>query len=191
MFHCRSLPKSVTGEHPSWSSGVGSFSSTYSPFIFSLLLSLSLSLYIYISICVCESEYKILEQRRMREVEEEEVGVLGASSFSTINTGVLGLKSFMCPLGINDFPMTNADHIKEGLSILAKYRRLLLVHAEIQQELEDIADDPRSYSTYLKTRLASELLTIANDARAGGPAEGAHLHIVHLSDVRSCLDLIK
>ncbi|XP_028091435.1 allantoinase-like isoform X2 [Camellia sinensis] len=65
------------------------------------------------------------------------------------------LKSFMCPLGINDFPMTNADHIKEGLSVLAKYIRLLLVHAEIQQELKDIADDPRSYSTYLKTSLAS------------------------------------
>ncbi|CAL5366343.1 unnamed protein product [Camellia sinensis] len=103
-------------------------------------------------------------------------------------------KSFMCPLGINDFPMTNADHIKEGLSVLAKYRRLLLVHAEIQQELEDIADHPRSYSTYLKTREEAanrELLTVANDARAGGPAEGAHLHIVHLSDARSSLDLIK
>ncbi|KAL7255778.1 hypothetical protein ACSBR1_009832 [Camellia fascicularis] len=36
-----------------------------------------------------------------------------------------------------------------------------------------------------------ELLTVANDARAGGPAEGAHLHIVHLSDARSSLDLIK
>ncbi|KAL7231415.1 hypothetical protein ACSBR2_009633 [Camellia fascicularis] len=61
----------------------------------------------------------------------------------------------MCPLGINDFPMTKADRIKEGLSILAKYRRLLLVHAEIQRELEGIADDPRSYSTYFKTWLAS------------------------------------
>lgn len=42
--------------------------------------------------------------------------------------------------------------------MLAKYRRPLLVHAEIPQEL-DMADDgaanPRSYSTYLKTRPAS------------------------------------
>ncbi|XP_059443678.1 allantoinase-like [Corylus avellana] len=29
-----------------------------------------------------------------------------------LNVGVLGLKSFMCPSGINDFPMTNASHIK-------------------------------------------------------------------------------
>ncbi|KAE9444640.1 hypothetical protein C3L33_23462, partial [Rhododendron williamsianum] len=101
-------------------------------------------------------------------------------------------------VGINDFPMTNAGHIKEGLSVLAKYKRPLLVHAEIKQEpegileLEDSAVDPRSYSTYLKTRPASweeaairELLTVTNGTRTGGPAEGAHLHIVHLSDARS------
>ncbi|CAL5412219.1 unnamed protein product [Camellia sinensis] len=122
----------------------------------------------------------------------------GSALEGLLKAGVLGLKSFMCPSGINDFPMTNAGHIKEGLSILAKYRRPLLVHAEIQQELEDIADDPRSYSTYLKTRPASweeaairELLTVTNSTRAGGPAEGTHLHIVHLSDARSSLDLIK
>jgi hypothetical protein len=45
-----------------------------------------------------------------------------------------------------------------GLSILAKYRRPLLVHSEIQQDSEihleakDDSDDARSYSTYLKTR---------------------------------------
>ena len=97
----------------------------------------------------------------------------------------------MCPSGINDFPMTNANHIKvcliiseihfsfeldcyvmlftsellvdllillqEGLSVLAKYRRPLLVHAEIEQELEGNSEleDSRSYSTYLKTRPAS------------------------------------
>ncbi|KVH89545.1 Metal-dependent hydrolase, composite domain-containing protein [Cynara cardunculus var. scolymus] len=36
-----------------------------------------------------------------------------------------------------------------------------------------------------------ELLTVSKDTRIGGPAEGAHLHIVHLSDSRSSLELIK
>ncbi|XP_059435708.1 allantoinase-like isoform X1 [Corylus avellana] len=121
-----------------------------------------------------------------------------------LNAGVLGLKSFMCPSGINDFPMTNASHIKEGLSILAKYRRPLLVHAEIQQEseshleLKDGSHDPRSYSTYLQTRPPSweeaairELVTLTKETRTGGLAEGAQLHIVHLSDSSSSLDLIK
>ncbi|EOY28276.1 Allantoinase, putative isoform 5 [Theobroma cacao] len=120
-----------------------------------------------------------------------------------LNAGVLGLKSFMCPSGINDFPMTDANHIKAGLSVLAKYRRPLLVHSEIQQDVESYlqdedGDDPRLYSTYLKTRPPSweeaairELLTVTKDTRIGGPAEGAHLHVVHLSDASSSLDLIK
>ncbi|XVE51319.1 hypothetical protein DITRI_Ditri02bG0030500 [Diplodiscus trichospermus] len=121
-----------------------------------------------------------------------------------LNAGVLGLKSFMCPSGINDFPMTDASQIKAGLSVLAKYRRPLLVHSEIQQDSESQlqvdngGDDPRSYSTYLKTRPPSweeaairELLTVTKDTRIGGPAEGAHLHVVHLSDASSSLDLIK
>ncbi|EEF43258.1 allantoinase isoform X2 [Ricinus communis] len=126
----------------------------------------------------------------------------GSSLEALLSAGVLGLKSFMCPSGINDFPMTDATHIKEGLSVLAKYRRPLLVHAEIQQDsesyIEDGMDDPRHYSTYLKTRPASweeaairELLTVSKDTRIGGPAEGSHLHIVHLSDSGSSLQLLK
>lgn len=36
-----------------------------------------------------------------------------------------------------------------------------------------------------------ELLTVTKDTRVGGSASGAHLHIVHLSDSTSSLDLIK
>ncbi|KAI5657066.1 hypothetical protein M9H77_25859 [Catharanthus roseus] len=120
-----------------------------------------------------------------------------------LEAGALGLKSFMCPSGINDFPMTNTTHIKEGLSVLSKYKRPLLVHAEIQQDngnskLPDGAKDSRSYNVYFNTRPASweeaaikELLTVTEDTKTGGPAEGAHLHIVHLSDARSSLDLIR
>ncbi|OVA00577.1 Amidohydrolase 1 [Macleaya cordata] len=121
-----------------------------------------------------------------------------------LKAGVLGLKSFMCPSGINDFPMTNASHIKEGLQVLAKFKRPLLVHAEIQLDSEsdleenDGVDDARSYSTYLKTRPPSweeaavrELLEVTKDTRTGGPSEGSHVHIVHLSDTRASLDMIK
>ncbi|XP_010538535.1 PREDICTED: allantoinase-like [Tarenaya hassleriana] len=119
-----------------------------------------------------------------------------------LDAGVLGLKSFMCPSGINDFPMTNISHIEKGVSVLAKYRRPLLVHAEIQQESlieEDGSDsDPRSYLTYLKTRPSSweeaairDLLTVTENTRIGGSAEGGHVHIVHLSDADSSLALLK
>ncbi|EPS66774.1 hypothetical protein M569_08001, partial [Genlisea aurea] len=115
-----------------------------------------------------------------------------------LEAGALGLKSFMCPSGINDFPMTNISHIKQGLAVLSKYKRPLLVHAELQLEAEgSFSDDPRSYSTYLKTRPASweeaairELLTASKDTGPGGPAEGAHVHVVHLSDSGASLRLI-
>ncbi|XP_061375561.1 allantoinase isoform X2 [Gastrolobium bilobum] len=120
-----------------------------------------------------------------------------------LSAGVLGVKSFMCPSGINDFPMVTIDHIKEGLPVLAKYRRPLLVHSEIQQdsknhlELKDNGD-PRAYSTYLNTRPPSweeaaikELVGVTKDTIIGGPLEGAHVHIVHLSDSSASLDLIK
>ncbi|KAI3994824.1 hypothetical protein MKX01_037375 [Papaver californicum] len=121
-----------------------------------------------------------------------------------LKDGVLGLKSFMCPSGINDFPMTNASHIKEGLNVLAKYKRPLLVHAEVELDSEsdfeasDGINDARSYSTYLKTRPPSweeaairKLLEVTKDTRTGGPSEGSHVHIVHLSDTRASLDMIK
>uniref|UniRef100_A0A7N0RED8 allantoinase n=2 Tax=Kalanchoe fedtschenkoi TaxID=63787 RepID=A0A7N0RED8_KALFE len=118
-----------------------------------------------------------------------------------LDAGVLGLKSFMCPSGIDDFPMTNITHIQGGLSVLARYKRPLLVHAELVQESdekEDAVSDAASYSTYLRTRPASweqaavrQLVSATEETRAGGSAEGAHLHIVHLSDAGSSLDLIK
>ncbi|XP_073000780.1 probable allantoinase isoform X4 [Typha latifolia] len=123
---------------------------------------------------------------------------------SLLRAGALGLKSFMCPSGINDFPMTNATHIKEGLNVLAKYKRPLLVHAEIvldsERKTEPNADtsDSRSYATYLKTRPPSweaaairELQAAMKETEIGGHAEGAHIHVVHLSDATTSLDLIK
>ncbi|KAK4347140.1 hypothetical protein RND71_033479 [Anisodus tanguticus] len=132
-----------------------------------------------------------------------------------LNAGVLGLKSFMVPSGINDFPMTTSSHIKISLCrweqgkgsdfpTLARYKRPLLVHAELlldldgELEVEDGVDNARSYSTYLKTRPTSmeeaainQLIALTKETRAGGSAEGAHLYIVHQSDARTSLNLIK
>ncbi|URE15673.1 Amidohydrolase family [Musa troglodytarum] len=94
--------------------------------------------------------------------------------------------------------------LKEGLYVLAKYNRPLLVHAEVvldSKNNEGLLDgDPssRSYATYLKSRPPSweeaaikDLLAVAQDTKPGGQAEGAHVHIVHLSDAKASLDLIK
>ncbi|CAL5070835.1 unnamed protein product [Urochloa decumbens] len=122
---------------------------------------------------------------------------------SLLDAGVLGLKSFMCPSGIDDFPMTNSTHIEEGLVTLAKYQRPLLIHAERIPDVEDDDGldgelDPRSYATYLKSRppaweesAIKDLQRAMKDTGAGGRSEGAHIHIVHLSDAKTSLELMK
>lgn len=121
--------------------------------------------------------------------------------FDLLNAGALGLKSFMCPSGINDFAMTDESHIKAALPVLAKFRRPLLVHAEVPQPSENMEfslEQSRKYSTYLKTRPLSwereavrQLMKLAADTADGGVAEGGHIHIVHLSDSEDSLELIK
>jgi len=56
------------------------------------------------------------------------------------------------------YPIHHCLFLQEGLSVLAKYKRPLLVHAEVEMdsEIDDGTDnDPRSYLTYLKTRPSS------------------------------------
>lgn len=36
-----------------------------------------------------------------------------------------------------------------------------------------------------------QLMEVAKDTRPGGPAQGAHIHVVHLSDAEDSLSLIK
>lgn len=36
-----------------------------------------------------------------------------------------------------------------------------------------------------------QLMEVAKDTKSGGPAEGAHVHVVHLSDAEETLSLIK
>ncbi|KAL2341907.1 hypothetical protein Fmac_009847 [Flemingia macrophylla] len=91
--------------------------------------------------------------------------------------------------------------LKEGLSVLAKYRRPLLVHAEKQHQSKNHLNDKgdhHAYLTYLNTKPPSweqaaikELVGVTKHTRIGSSLEGAHVHIAHLSDSSASLDLIK
>jgi allantoinase len=123
-----------------------------------------------------------------------------------LEAGALGLKSFMCPSGINDFPATTAQHIQASLPVLAKYGRPILVHQEVTHPpaesshllVGEPASNARSYARYLRSRPLSweraaveQLVEVAKDTKPGGPAHGAHIHIVHLSDAEDSLAMIK
>eukprot|EP00245_Coleochaete_scutata_P003078 TRINITY_DN14392_c0_g1_i1.p1 TRINITY_DN14392_c0_g1~~TRINITY_DN14392_c0_g1_i1.p1 ORF type:complete len:504 (-),score=98.78 TRINITY_DN14392_c0_g1_i1:289-1800(-) len=115
-----------------------------------------------------------------------------------LKAGALGLKSFMCPSGINDFEPTNPSHFRAALPVLAKYGVPLLVHAEVPLDDAESADekDPRKYETYHNTRPATweleairQLLQVAKETRVGECCEGARLHIVHLSNAQALSDI--
>ncbi|KAL0305755.1 UNVERIFIED_CONTAM: Allantoinase [Sesamum radiatum] len=130
------------------------------------------------------------------------------------------LKEDFCDVGFwgglvpeNAFNATSLERLLEAGALGLKVHSNLIVTTNIrkftflmrlqpkmfdQKAEDDIAGNPRSYSTYLKSRPASweeaaikELLTVTKDTRPGGSSEGAHLHIVHLADARSSLQLIK
>ncbi|XP_014493755.1 probable allantoinase 1 isoform X3 [Vigna radiata var. radiata] len=92
---------------------------------------------------------------------------------------------------------------RAGLSVLAKYKRPIVVHFELVQDDGNDSEhdgnrDPHDYLTYLNTRPPSweeaairQLVGVSKDTGIGGSLEGAHIHIVHLSDSSASLDLIK
>ncbi len=112
--------------------------------------------------------------------------------------GAFGVKCFLVPSGVQEFPAVTETDLRAAMPLLAKVRVPLLVHAEmpgpIEQALELVrarqrwaarlsgtAPDPGCYSTYLATRpkaaenQAIELaIELCRDYRV-------HTHIVHLS----------
>ncbi len=103
-----------------------------------------------------------------------------------LDAGVLGLKCFLVPSGLDEFPALGESELRRGLPLLAEREAVLLAHAESPGPLEaalslQAGKDPRRYATFLATRPeASELEAIdllLNLARETGAA----VHIVHLA----------
>ena len=105
-----------------------------------------------------------------------------------LESGVFGLKAFLTHSGIDDFPNSNAEHLRKALKILKKYNKPLLVHCErdsIHDDLILLKQNPKSYSAYLKSRPKSWednaiklMIALCRETRA-------HVHIVHLSSANS------
>jgi allantoinase len=107
-----------------------------------------------------------------------------------LDAGVVGLKAFMSPSGIDDFEYTTAAHLAAALPALAARGRMpLMVHAELPPDVvPDVpaGADPRSYDTYLRTRPRQwEEDAIRELCALAGAESGARIHIAHLSDAAS------
>ena len=60
-----------------------------------------------------------------------------------IRAGVLGVKSFTIESGVDEFPMVEAEHLRQAMEILAKYDLPYLIHAELELSLIHISEPTR------------------------------------------------
>jgi allantoinase len=103
---------------------------------------------------------------------------------------VLGFKCFLLPSGVDEFPYVSERDLRAAMTQLRGTDATLMVHAELAGPIDAAAAalgaeappaDPRSYSTYLRSRPKA-----AEDAAASllfdlCKATGTRVHIVHLS----------
>ena len=105
-----------------------------------------------------------------------------------LESGVLGLKAFLTPSGIDDFPNSSREDLRKALLILKKYDKPLLVHCELDSVHDGIGfleKNPKNYKAYLASRPRSwEDKAIAMMIELCRETE-AHVHIVHLSSADS------
>lgn len=101
-----------------------------------------------------------------------------------LDAEVLGVKAFLCPSGIDEFPAATERELREAMPLLADRGALLLVHAE-QVSLADSPSDPRRYDDYLRTRpprferdAIGLLIDLCRET-------GCRTHVVHLADAGS------
>lgn len=109
-----------------------------------------------------------------------------------IDAGVRGVKAFLCPSGIDEFPAATDKELRTAMPRLAERGVPLLVHGEIVHDDVPAISDPaeaRHYADYLATRPASFerdavalMIQLCRDT-------GCHTHIVHLADA-GCLAML-
>lgn len=114
----------------------------------------------------------------------------GSGLGKLLRRGVLGFKCFLLPSGVDEFPYVSADDLRAAMNQLRGTDATLMVHAELEGPIDAAATamaaevpppDPRSYSTYLRSRppaaedAAMELLVgLCKETRT-------RVHVVHLS----------
>jgi allantoinase len=104
-----------------------------------------------------------------------------------LRSGVFGLKAFMAPSGIDDFPKSRLKELLNAMEVLKKFDKPLLVHCEIEDAYSSAAlkANPKSYSAYLQSRpdewelkAISMIIDLCREKKTRS-------HIVHLSSAKA------
>lgn len=102
-----------------------------------------------------------------------------------LQAGVLGFKAFLIDSGIKEFPAVSTVELHAAMPLLADAGVPLLVHAELESQLNGNAGKPEAYSTYLKSRPRSWELDAIKMMTDLCKEYGCPVHIVHLSAAKS------
>ncbi len=68
------------------------------------------------------------------------------------HAGVPGFKCFLVPSGVDEFPNVTEADLRPAMPVLADLGAVLLVHAELPEELRSARGNPRQYPAYLASR---------------------------------------
>lgn len=103
-----------------------------------------------------------------------------------LTAGARGFKCFLIHSGVDEFPHVTEENLLEAMPEIAKQNSVLLVHAELGEPIEAVAEklknkNPREYLTFLESRpRASENEAVEMMIRLCRET-GARVHIVHHS----------
>ena len=111
-----------------------------------------------------------------------------------LDAGAVGLKAFMCPSGIDDFPHTGAEHFRQAAAALKARGKPLMAHAE--KALEGAAADeaaaaaarhaPTSHAAWALTRPPAMERSAVDELVGVFTALGAEacprIHVAHVAD---------
>ena len=99
-----------------------------------------------------------------------------------VERGVMGFKAFMCPSGIDEFPMCDERTLREGMKRIAELGSILLVHAEDPAGLRE----PKGPTArdYLDSRPPEAEVEAITSVIAMARETGCRLHVVHVSTAR-------
>jgi allantoinase len=97
--------------------------------------------------------------------------------------GVLGFKAFMCPSGLDEFPASDEQTLREGMKRIADLDSILLVHAEDPAAITN----PKGPTArdFIESRPWEAELSAVHDAIRWAREAGCRLHIVHVSSIQS------
>ncbi len=93
--------------------------------------------------------------------------------------GVVGLKAFMCPSGIEDFPHVTLSILREGMKRAADLGLLVAVHAESPDKIKP--PNGKTVRDFLESRPAEAELDAIKHSVDLANETGCRLHIVHVS----------